>query len=60
MTGSPGSALLVAVGLKGEQAVVWPLTRERHFIAHAFFISYFEGYSYLCLLLIPRQLGERT
>lgn len=36
-----------------------PLTRERCFIAHVFFISYFEGYSYLCLLLIPGQLGER-
>lgn len=40
--------------------MVWPLTREHRFIAPALFISYFEDYSYLCLLLIPGQLGERT
>lgn len=28
--------------------------------ARVLFISLFEGCSYLCLFLIPEQLGERT
>lgn len=32
-------------------------------ITHELFVSFvlfFQGYSYLCLFLIPEQLGERT
>lgn len=29
-------------------------------ITHMLFVSLFQGYSYLCLFLIPEQLGERT
>lgn len=50
-------------GRSGLNIIMWGLRREKEQAGlgrsyHVLFISSGEGYSYLCLLLIPEQLGR--